>query len=80
MTIYAADRVGKARAMIDNLNWTATIVFVFFFALVTVIGFMAARWKAGDLDHLTSGVSAGGASAPGSPGSCSAAISIPPIR
>ena len=38
--------------MIDNLNWTATIVFVFFFALVTVIGFMASRWKAGDLDHL----------------------------
>jgi solute:Na+ symporter, SSS family len=38
--------------MIDNLNWTATIVFVFFFAIVTVIGFMASRWKAGDLDHL----------------------------
>jgi solute:Na+ symporter, SSS family len=38
--------------MIDQLNWTATIVFVFFFALVTVIGFMASRWKAGDLDHL----------------------------
>ncbi len=38
--------------MIDNLNWTATIVFVFFFALVTVIGFMASRWKAGDLTHL----------------------------
>jgi SSS family solute:Na+ symporter len=38
--------------MIDNLNWTATIVFVFFFALVTVIGFMASRWKAGDLDLL----------------------------
>jgi len=33
--------------MIDKLNWTATIVFVFFFALVTVIGFMASRWKAG---------------------------------
>jgi SSS family solute:Na+ symporter len=38
--------------MIDNLNWTATIVFVFFFAVVTVIGFMASRWKAGDLAHL----------------------------
>jgi SSS family solute:Na+ symporter len=38
--------------MIDQLNWTATIVFVFFFALVTVIGFTASRWKAGDLDHL----------------------------
>jgi SSS family solute:Na+ symporter len=38
--------------MIDNLNWTATIVFVFFFALVTIMGFMASRWKSGDLDHL----------------------------
>ena len=38
--------------MIDSLNWTATTVFVFFFALVTVIGFMASRWKAGDLDQL----------------------------
>jgi len=38
--------------MIDNLNWTATTVFVFFFALVTVMGFGASRWKAGDLDHL----------------------------
>ena len=38
--------------MIDNLNWTATAVFVFFFALVTVVGFMAARWRAGDLDQL----------------------------
>jgi SSS family solute:Na+ symporter len=38
--------------MIDNLNWTATIVFVFFFALVTVIGFLASRWKAADLSDL----------------------------
>jgi solute:Na+ symporter, SSS family len=38
--------------MIDNLNGRATIVFVFFFAVVTVIGFMASRWKAGDLDLL----------------------------
>jgi SSS family solute:Na+ symporter len=38
--------------VIDNLNWTATAVFIFFFALVTVMGFMAARWKAGDLDLL----------------------------
>jgi SSS family solute:Na+ symporter len=38
--------------MIDNLNGTATIVFVFFFALVTVIGFFASRWKAADLNHL----------------------------
>ena len=38
--------------MIDNLNWPATIVFVFFFALVTILGFVASRWKAGDLDQL----------------------------
>jgi SSS family solute:Na+ symporter len=38
--------------MIDNLNWTATIIFVFFFALVTVVGFLASRWKAADLSHL----------------------------
>ena len=38
--------------MIDNLNWTATLVFVFFFGLVTVVGFLAARWRPGDLNHL----------------------------
>jgi SSS family solute:Na+ symporter len=38
--------------MIGNLNGTATVVFIFFFALVTVIGFMASRWKAGDLTNL----------------------------
>jgi len=36
----------------DNLNWPATAVFVFFFAVVTVMGFMAARWKSGPLDVL----------------------------
>jgi SSS family solute:Na+ symporter len=38
--------------MFDHLNVVATIVFVFFFALVTVLGFVAARWKAADLDHI----------------------------
>ncbi|SDR41789.1 solute:Na+ symporter, SSS family [Rhizobiales bacterium GAS113] len=38
--------------MIDNLNWPATLVFVFFFAVVTIMGFMASRWKSGDLDQL----------------------------
>jgi SSS family solute:Na+ symporter len=38
--------------MIDHLNWTATIVFVGFFALVTIMGFYASRWKAGNLDEL----------------------------
>ena len=38
--------------MIENLNWPATLVFVFFFAVVTVMGFMASRWKSGPLDVL----------------------------
>jgi len=38
--------------VIENLNWPATLVFVFFFAVVTVMGFMAARWKSGPLDVL----------------------------
>ena len=34
----------------DNhaIDWTALSVFIFFFALVTVIGFVASRWKRGD--------------------------------
>ena len=38
--------------MFDNLNVVATSVFIFFFALVTIMGFLASRWKAADLDHL----------------------------
>src|SRR6202041_4046951 len=39
--------------MSANIDWTALIVFVFFFALVTVMGFFAARWKAGPVNqHL----------------------------
>jgi SSS family solute:Na+ symporter len=38
--------------VIENLNWPATQVFLAFFALVTVLGFIASRWKAADLDHL----------------------------
>jgi len=33
--------------MSSNLNWTALSVFIFFFALVTVIGFLASRWQRG---------------------------------
>ena len=36
----------------DTINWTALAVFVFFFALVTVLGFVASRWRAGDLSQL----------------------------
>jgi len=32
----------------SHIDWTALSVFIFFFALVTVIGFVASRWKRGD--------------------------------
>ncbi|HEX8957507.1 MAG TPA: sodium:solute symporter family protein [Burkholderiaceae bacterium] len=35
-----------------SLNTTALAVFIAFFVLVTVIGFLASRWKAGDLTQL----------------------------
>ena len=39
--------------MSADLDWTALAVFVFFFALVTVMGFFAARWKSGPVNaHL----------------------------
>jgi solute:Na+ symporter, SSS family len=35
------------------MQWTELIIFVLLFGLVTVMGFVAARWRAGDsLDHL----------------------------
>src|SRR6202045_3256936 len=34
------------------IDWTATSVFAFFFLLMTILGFLAARWKAGDLNLL----------------------------
>ncbi len=39
--------------MSAEIDWVALAVFIFFFALVTVMGFFAARWKAGPVDsHL----------------------------
>ena len=38
--------------MFEHLNVVAASVFVFFFALVTVVGFVAARWKAASLDSI----------------------------
>jgi len=39
--------------MADRIEWVALSVFIFFFALVTVMGFFAARWKAGPVSaHL----------------------------
>ncbi|HEX9023076.1 MAG TPA: sodium:solute symporter, partial [Geobacteraceae bacterium] len=34
------------------INRTALIVFLFFFILVTVLGFVAARWRRGNLNRL----------------------------
>jgi SSS family solute:Na+ symporter len=34
------------------MNWTATVVFVLLFAVVTVLGFVAAHWRRGDLNRL----------------------------
>jgi solute:Na+ symporter, SSS family len=34
------------------MNGVALAVFVFFFGLVTVLGFVAARWRSADLGHL----------------------------
>jgi len=39
--------------MSAEIDWTALAIFVFFFALVTVMGFFAARWKSGPVsEHL----------------------------
>ena len=34
------------------INWVALSVFIFFFLVVTVLGFFAARWRKGDLSKL----------------------------
>jgi len=34
------------------MRWDAIVIFVFFFLLVTVLGFAAARWRSGDLNLL----------------------------
>jgi len=39
--------------MFDHLNVVAASVFIFFFALVTIIGFFASNWKAGDLKNIS---------------------------
>src|SRR5246127_1387061 len=39
--------------MTDQIEWTSLSIFIFFFALVTVMGFLAARWKSGPVgEHL----------------------------
>ena len=38
--------------MTRGINWPAAIVFIALFSVVTVLGFIAARWRRGDLDKL----------------------------
>src|ERR1700693_2457257 len=39
--------------MADQIEWVSLSIFIFFFLLVTVMGFFAARWKAGPVSaHL----------------------------
>ena len=35
------------------IDWTALIVFVLLFVLITVLGFLAGRWRRGDLDLIS---------------------------
>ncbi len=34
------------------IDWTALVIFVLLFALITVLGFLAGRWRKGDLDLI----------------------------
>jgi solute:Na+ symporter, SSS family len=37
---------------VAEINWTALIIFIILFAFITWLGFIAARWRRGDLDLL----------------------------
>jgi SSS family solute:Na+ symporter len=37
---------------VQEVNWTALVIFVVLFAFITWLGFAAARWRKGDLDQL----------------------------
>jgi SSS family solute:Na+ symporter len=37
---------------VQNVNWTALIIFLVLFGFITWLGFAAARWRKGDLDML----------------------------
>src|SRR3954471_7172841 len=36
----------------DDIKWVELSIFIAFFVLVTVLGFVAARWRRAKLDHL----------------------------
>jgi solute:Na+ symporter, SSS family len=40
------------RMAVQEINWTALIIFVALFAFITWLGFVAAHWRKGDLDQL----------------------------
>src|ERR1700745_2933889 len=46
--------------MADQIDWVPLFVFIFFFALVTVMGFFAARWKTGEVSEHLDEVGLGG--------------------
>jgi len=37
---------------VQDVNWTALIIFILLFGFITWLGFAAARWRKGDLDQL----------------------------
>jgi SSS family solute:Na+ symporter len=37
---------------VHGVDWTALVVFIALFALITILGFAAAHWRKGDLDQL----------------------------
>ena len=45
-------RLRKDKVNPTTIHWTALAIFVFFFLLVTVLGFVATHWKSGDLSLL----------------------------
>lgn len=46
--------------LVSHVNWIALAVFVFFFGGITILGFVAGRWRRGDLDLLHEWGLAGG--------------------
>ncbi len=36
----------------QEVNWTALIIFILLFLFITILGFVAAHWRKGDLDQL----------------------------
>src|SRR5580658_5463725 len=45
-------KLNRGRDVVQEVNWTALIVFVVLFVFITWLGFAAAHWRKGDLDQL----------------------------